>query len=146
VTPAARQILNRLEAAEDMGCTDVELAFVGGRWWRNRIPELRKLGYDIHEQSERWFLEGVPGVEGARGDATPVREGVPNAPAVTRVSGCGGSSGTLSTGLDVGRDSSQPGACPGADIINPLRAAVSPSTETLFDPPAPGHYESDVAA
>jgi hypothetical protein len=105
VTPGARQALKALEAAGEAGCTNGDLASAGGWSWRNRVLELRRLGYDIHEQGGLWFLEGVPGVEGARG----VESGSP-LPSDSPVS-----SGTLSTG-------------------------------TLFDPPAPGHYESDVAA
>ncbi len=56
MTPAARQVLNALQAAGEDGRTGAELAFVGGRWWRERVAELCDLGHKVGEQHGLYFL------------------------------------------------------------------------------------------
>jgi len=55
MTPAARQILNALEAAGEKGCTKGELAQAGGWSWLARVHELRRAGYDIPDRNREHF-------------------------------------------------------------------------------------------
>jgi hypothetical protein len=51
-----QQLLNALRDAGDEGVTESDIAILGGRWWRQRLYELRKTGHVIGETGGVFLL------------------------------------------------------------------------------------------
>ena len=69
------RIADALEAAEEDGLTGAEIGEIAGRWWRNRLAEMRSAGYVVAVERDRYFLVARRGARRRAGgrDGTPDR-------------------------------------------------------------------------